>query len=83
MFYYYPYNKDKVCIFYPPAEPKHVKTKIGNALWNDLKVHCFREKEQNFPVTTGNDDNYMSVCNVQKFYRKNLNTLWTTISYQL
>jgi len=57
MFYYYPYNKGKVCSAYPPAEPKPVKTKIGNALWNDLTVHCFGKKEQNIPDTTGNEDN--------------------------
>jgi len=57
MFYYYPYNKGKVCSAYPPAEPKPVKTKIGNVLWNDLTGHCFGEKEQNIPDTTGNDDN--------------------------
>ena len=39
MFYYYPYNIDKVCSSYLPAVPKHVKTKFGNALWNDLIVH--------------------------------------------
>jgi len=36
-----PYNKRKVCSSYPPAEPKLVKTKIGKALWNDLKFHFF------------------------------------------
>jgi len=39
------------------TEPKPLKTKIGNALWNNLTVHCFGEKEQNMPDTTGNDDN--------------------------
>jgi len=61
MFYYYPCNKGKVCSAYPPAEPKTLKTKIGNAIWNDLTVHCFGEIEQNIPDKTGNEDNYLHV----------------------
>ena len=61
MFFYYPYNKGKFGSSYPPDEPKPVKTKIGNALWNELKVHCFWEMKQNITVTTGNDDKLLHV----------------------
>jgi len=57
MFHYYPYNKGNVCNSYTPAEPKASKTKIGIALWNEMYLHFFWEKEQNIPFTTGNDDN--------------------------
>ena len=66
----------KYCSVYPPAKPSPEKWKTRLCVMKRSNSSLLLRKEQNIPVTTGNDDKLLHVSlYCSEVYRKNLNIL--------